>query len=369
MRECKRKTQTVIVLSLFLLSESGSFATERYLHPDHLGSTAIVTDGSGRITEVSQYTPFGEEIEGDILSIDYLYTGQEEDRSSDLYDYRARYYDPAASRFTSVDPAFDGMNPYAYVRGNPIRHTDPTGASSDEPPSLGELLKRLGPPEIDPVAAIIDKRVQEAKNNMPEWPFDKVASVLSVLAGVDNFVDGLLALEELWRTGTISSKTFAALLMPFVAVGMVGIADKLPEGIKKTWKLPEGRFDLARLLRRHGRVQRLTRNVLEEFTEGETRVFAAYVEEGGRITVEVPVKDFPAMHTSILRDDGTPIALAGELEKIGPNTYAVSDQSGTMTSFFGDYGHYSGANLSEVVAWLQEQFPGFDFVAKPVSGP
>jgi len=40
---------------------------------------------------------------------------------------RARYYDPEAGRFTSRDPAKDGLNWYAYCRQNPLIYVDPDG--------------------------------------------------------------------------------------------------------------------------------------------------------------------------------------------------------------------------------------------------
>ncbi len=47
-----------------------------------------------------------------------------------LYDYGARWYDPAIARWTSVDPLASSMaswSPYNYVFNNPLKYTDPTG--------------------------------------------------------------------------------------------------------------------------------------------------------------------------------------------------------------------------------------------------
>jgi len=50
-----------------------------------------------------------------------------------LYDYRARFYDPALGRFLQPDPVVpepgnpQALNRYAYVYNNPLRYTDPSG--------------------------------------------------------------------------------------------------------------------------------------------------------------------------------------------------------------------------------------------------
>jgi RHS repeat-associated protein len=56
------------------------------------------------------------------------YTGRENDNNG-LYFYRARYYDPILKRFISEDPIglAGGINSHAYVEGDPVSLTDPTG--------------------------------------------------------------------------------------------------------------------------------------------------------------------------------------------------------------------------------------------------
>ncbi len=61
------------------------------------------------------------------------------DRESALYYLRARYYDPSTAQFLSRDPMVSRtMSPYAYVAGNPLNATDPTGLDSCAAPTTSD---------------------------------------------------------------------------------------------------------------------------------------------------------------------------------------------------------------------------------------
>jgi RHS repeat-associated protein len=74
-----------------------------------------------------------------LQAIDRRFTGQRWEASLGLYDYRARFYDPALGRFLQPDPIVpepgnpQGLNRYAYVYNNPLRYTDPSGHMVDLP--------------------------------------------------------------------------------------------------------------------------------------------------------------------------------------------------------------------------------------------
>jgi len=100
---------------------------------DHLGSTSVVTDANGTLHSKQLYKPWGEtRSTSGTLPTDYKYTGQRETVLG-LYDYKARFYDPALGRFIQADSIVPGAgNPsawdrYAYTLNNPVRYTDPSG--------------------------------------------------------------------------------------------------------------------------------------------------------------------------------------------------------------------------------------------------
>ena len=120
-------------------------AIYRYIHPDHLGSTNVVTDGSGTVAQLLDYYPYGATR---ISSNTYptnekrQYIGQYSDTGTGLSYLQARYYDSVRGQFISQDPVFLGnpgdqdirnpqsLNAYSYANDNPIVNKDTTGKTS-----------------------------------------------------------------------------------------------------------------------------------------------------------------------------------------------------------------------------------------------
>lgn len=106
----------------------------RFYHGDHLGSSNLITNGSGSVVELAENTPYGalSRHEG-TTDVAHKFTGQRADKSTGLYFYNARYYDPTLGRFTQPDPTVQhptdpqDLNRYAYARNNPITLIDPSG--------------------------------------------------------------------------------------------------------------------------------------------------------------------------------------------------------------------------------------------------
>ncbi|NJB85971.1 RHS repeat-associated protein [Lewinella marina] len=130
-------------------------ATYYYYITDHLGNNRVVfgdlgDDGlvdSSDIVHENHYYPFGLAMDGAWSQgakdgeNRYRYNGKELIEELGLYDYGARWYDPAISRWTTVDPLADSyasMSPYNYVANNPINFVDPDGMRID----ISEFLKK-----------------------------------------------------------------------------------------------------------------------------------------------------------------------------------------------------------------------------------
>jgi RHS repeat-associated protein len=78
------------------------------------------------------------------------YLGSENQNLEESLDYAlARWQDPETGRFTSLDPARDGINWYVYCAGNPIGYTDPTGLFDPRGFSGLQGAAWVGPASID----------------------------------------------------------------------------------------------------------------------------------------------------------------------------------------------------------------------------
>jgi RHS repeat-associated protein len=100
-----------------------------YYLKDHLGSTRALASDYSTTVDTITYDSFGKPLGNTSLGTRFLYAGRDYDADTELYYYRARWYDPQLRRFISEDPIGlnGGINLYAYVGNNPINATDPSG--------------------------------------------------------------------------------------------------------------------------------------------------------------------------------------------------------------------------------------------------
>ena len=106
--------------------------TVTYIHTDAQGTPVMESDAQGHIIARFAYTPYGVQALGTQAN-GPGYTGHVNDPDTGLVYMQARYYDPGAGRFLSVDPVgpvagkIEYFNRYSYVGNNPISRIDPFG--------------------------------------------------------------------------------------------------------------------------------------------------------------------------------------------------------------------------------------------------
>lgn len=105
--------------------------TASFYDQDGLGSVTSLSNSTAGLANTYAYDSFGKlTASTGTITNPFQYTGREADPETGIYFYRARYYDPAAGRFSSEDPTefrSDDLNLYGYVHNLPIIYTDPAG--------------------------------------------------------------------------------------------------------------------------------------------------------------------------------------------------------------------------------------------------
>jgi len=137
----------VFIGSERILTKKARIAPDRqhwYYHPDHLGSTAMVTNENGQLVDAVHYFPFGEvwlEERPASLPQDHFFTAKELDQETGFYDFGARYLDPRFSKWMSTDPALGSFLPGA---GKPVAYRLPALANkwrgNPDLPGLGGVI-------------------------------------------------------------------------------------------------------------------------------------------------------------------------------------------------------------------------------------
>ncbi|HEY6871847.1 MAG TPA: RHS repeat-associated core domain-containing protein [Geobacteraceae bacterium] len=116
-----------------------------YIHTDHLGTPAMMTDARGAKVWEIEARPYGDAatISG-TSTLNFRFPGQYFDaETGSLYNY-FRDYNTNIGRYIEKDPIGlrGGINPFIYVQNNPINWTDPTGLT----PGRGNVPPMTLPP-------------------------------------------------------------------------------------------------------------------------------------------------------------------------------------------------------------------------------
>ena len=89
-----------------VLVQEDSTGNILWLLTDHLGTTRDLVDNTGTVLNHITYDSYGNMLNQTNTAFDtrYLFTGREFDGETELYYYRARYYNSELGRFISQDP-------------------------------------------------------------------------------------------------------------------------------------------------------------------------------------------------------------------------------------------------------------------------
>ncbi|SRR6266849_3776050 len=139
-----RYTQTQNIDEPLAMLRSG---TTNYYEADGLGSVTSLSNAAGSLAQTYTFDSFGKltASTGSLVN-SFQYTARELDAETNLYYYRARYFDPQIGRFISEDPVgFRGLdvNLYRYVRNQPGRYRDPIGLIAIDPTFNSDCLDAL----------------------------------------------------------------------------------------------------------------------------------------------------------------------------------------------------------------------------------
>ena len=161
-------------------ARSGSSAeTRRFLHADHLGSSQLLTDETGKVASLRRFDAFGQSLgtagaDAASGSVRAGFTGHETDVETGLVNMRGRIYDPRLGRFLQADPPLSespfwsqGLNRYSYVFNNPLRFTDPSGFDGEPPPPPPPPPVEPPPPAVPDDGGTVDGGDAIAQGEIP----------------------------------------------------------------------------------------------------------------------------------------------------------------------------------------------------------
>jgi RHS repeat-associated protein len=149
-----------------------------YIHTDHLGRPELMTNASKAIVWRANNYAFDRSVAYDSIGgMKSGYPGQSKDNETGLWHNTMRDYDGLTGRYIQSDPIGlqGGLNTYAYVGGNPVRNSDPSGLTPQAAGvGVGSCVIGLasGYMAVDGVKAAVQdfNELQDARNENSEGP-------------------------------------------------------------------------------------------------------------------------------------------------------------------------------------------------------
>jgi RHS repeat-associated protein len=210
-----------------LISQTRASHTDYYLI-DGLGSTRVLTDAQGNVTNAYDYEAFGKLLNSSGSEANsYLFAGEQFDAGLGDYYLRDRFYDSDSGRFGRRD-VFDGYlanpvtsNHYIYANANPVTFIDPTGFSS--------ISEQAAIIEIQSSLSSIFSYSQSFLNTI-----DRVNSVVNIIVTIKDTFDTATTIFENVSTMLISKKMPANNFTKFSTAGFaenasIAFAEAIPK--------------------------------------------------------------------------------------------------------------------------------------------
>ena len=142
---------------------------------DSLGTVIGFIHAGGGAAGSYQYQAFGAIANEDGgIENERTFAGREYERSTDLYHFRARFYDPNTGQFLQRDPLVykAATMPYAYAGNNPTNYRDPYGLNEGEFAAFAGLFnKRV-------VEPLVQRGVGDAFAQIPNIPHHINSSIV-----------------------------------------------------------------------------------------------------------------------------------------------------------------------------------------------
>ncbi|RPH71220.1 hypothetical protein EHM76_06285, partial [bacterium] len=139
---------------LAMIRKQGNSEETFWYHNDHLSTPKVLTDKLGKVVWNMELEPFGNEVQTKGTQGTYIrnvennlrFPGQYVDAETGLHYNYFRNYNPKTGRYLEADPIGlgGGINPYLYVKWNPLSFADPTGTNP-----LTDLARYLWSKVID----------------------------------------------------------------------------------------------------------------------------------------------------------------------------------------------------------------------------
>jgi RHS repeat-associated protein len=128
-------------------------STTSYYQADGLGSITSLSNAAGSLAQTYSYDSFGKQTNSSgSLTNPLQFTGRELDPETNLYFYRARYFDQSVGRFLSEDRLrfYGGINFYPYVANDPLNYVDPSGLECVQATPWQEIPSMRSPNSLNP---------------------------------------------------------------------------------------------------------------------------------------------------------------------------------------------------------------------------